>query len=78
MNYEIVNQKPEYDDNNKLTNVFVIYKITDTNTHITIHKRMGFNDYKKYRKPSSQHMVEPDGSVFVCSCLLYTSPSPRD
>ena len=67
MNYKIVNKTPEYDVNNKLTNIFVTYEITDTNTNTIIHKRMGLNTYKKYGKPSSEHMVEPDGSVFVCS-----------
>ena len=70
MNYEIYKQEPVYDDNNKLTNVFVTYKIIDANTGNTIYKRMGFNNYKKYGKPSSQHMVEPDGSVIVCSDMF--------
>ena len=66
MNYKICKKEPTYDDDNQLTNIFVTYKITDTGAASTSYKRIGLNDYKKYGKPSSQHMVEPDGNVFVC------------
>ena len=28
--------------------------------------------------PTINHTVDEGGSVVLCSCLLYTSPSPRD